>query len=155
MPMQPKPCMDTTRPSGPSVLVGSELSVTDASLLHVDRRDDVADRSAPRLRTPARGIIGQPLDGDVGRGRDGVLPAEQRDFAVEVVGLDAAEPTSQALPRRPTTTRAALDRRVLHLLTAPGNPLIVPRPVDARGGETGLRLNAQHPVEITHQRHLA
>src|SRR3954467_4213970 len=147
MPMQPKPCADTTRPSGPSVLVGSALSVTDASLLHVDRRDDVADSCAPRLCSPARGIVGQPRDGDVGRCRDGVLPAEQRDLAVEVVGLDAAEATGQALPRRPATTRPPLDRRVLPLLPPPGNPLVVTRPVDAGGGEAGFRLDAQQPVE--------
>src|SRR3954451_24980543 len=119
MPMQPKPCVDTTRPSGPSVLVGSEVSATDASLLLVDRRDDVADGRAPRLCSLARGFVGQPLHGGIGRCRDGVAATQEHDLAMEVVALDAAEARGQALPRRPATTRPPLDRRVLHLLTTP------------------------------------
>src|SRR4051795_1356445 len=138
MPMQPSPCIDTVKPSGPSVRLGNELSATGGSLLGVDRRDDVTDGCAAWLRTPARGVVGQPLHGDIGRRRDVVLPSEQRDLAVEVVGLDAAEPASQALPRRTAAAGAALDRRVLHLLAATRDPLRIARPVDARGCEAGL-----------------
>src|SRR3954454_1181787 len=122
MPMQPKPCIETTSFSGPSVRVGNELSATGTPLLDVDRREDVAERCATRAYAATRGVVGQPLHGHVDRRRDGVLPAQQRDLAVEVVGLDAAEAPRQALPRRAAAASAALDRRVLHLLAATLDP---------------------------------
>src|SRR5438128_382545 len=108
MPMQPKPCIDTTRPCGPSVRVGNELSATGGSSLELDGRDDVADGGASRPCTAPSRVIGEALHRDVGRRWDVVLPAEQRDLAVEVVSLDAAEASRQALPRRPTTACAPL-----------------------------------------------
>src|SRR3954471_12767720 len=131
MPMQPKPCIDTTSPSGPSVRVGNKLSGTGGSPLEVDRRDDVADGCASRPCAPARGLLGQALPREVCGRRDVVLPAEQRDLAVEVVRLDAAEASRQALPGRSATARAPLDRCVLHLLAAPRDPFLVARPLDA------------------------
>src|SRR3954462_4279929 len=127
MPMQPKPCIDTTSPSGPSVRVGNKLSGTGGSPLEVDRRDDVADGCASGPCAPACGLVGQALQRDVCRRRDVVLPTEQRDLAVEVVGLDAAEASSEALPRRSAAAGAALNRCVLHVLAAPRDPFVVAR----------------------------
>src|SRR3954470_387682 len=118
MPMQPKPCIDTTSPSGPSVRVGNKLSGTGGSPLEVDCRDDVADGCASGPCTPARGRVGQALQRDVCRRRDVVLPAEQRNLAIEVVGLDAAVSSSQALPRLSATARTAFDQCMLHVLAA-------------------------------------
>src|SRR4051794_14011910 len=154
MPMHPKPCIDTTRPSGPSVRVGNKLSGTGVSLLEVDRRDDVADACASRRCAPARGLVGQALQRDVCRRRDVVLPAEQRNLAVEVVGLDAAKASSEALPRRSAAARAALDRCVLHVLAAPRDPLLIARPVDAGGLEARLRLDPKNAVKVTHDFHV-
>src|SRR4051812_14711503 len=125
MPMQPSPCIDTVSPSGPSVRVGNELSATGASLLDVDRREDIADGCAAGPGASTCRIVGQSLHRDIRRCRDVVLPAEQRDLAVEVVGLDAAQAARQALPGRPAAARAALDGCVLHLLAAPRHPLLV------------------------------
>src|SRR3954453_9416190 len=154
MPMHPKPCIDTTSPSGPSVRVGNKLSGTGVSLLEVDRRDDVADGCASRPCAPACGVVAQALQHDVCRRRDVVLPAEQRDLTVEVVRLDAAEASSQALPRRSATARASLDRCVLHLLAAPRDPFVVARPVDAGGRQARLRLDPENAVEVTDDFHV-
>src|SRR3954453_14564465 len=148
MPMQPKPCIDTTSPSGPSVRVGNKLSGTGGSPLEVDRPDAVAGGGGSRPCAPAAGPVGQALQRDVCRRRDVVLPAEQRDLAVEVVRLDAAEASSEALPRRSATARAPLDRCVLPLLAAPRDPFLVARPLDAGGRQARLGLDAESAVEV-------
>src|SRR4051794_577209 len=129
--MQPRPCMETTSRFGPSVRVGTRSSAMTMSFLEVDGGQDVAWPQAPRHRTLPGRPVGQRLCSYVDRRGDGVLPAEQRDLAVEVVGLDAAQAPGEALPRRPAGALAAVDRCVLDLLSPSIGPLVVGDPVDA------------------------
>src|SRR5205814_7541851 len=71
-------------------------------------------RVAAGIGTAAGQVGGDALQHGVDRRGHPVQATEQHDLAVEVVGLDAACPPGQALPRRAPTPPAALDRAHLH-----------------------------------------
>jgi hypothetical protein len=83
----------------------------------------------------------QMLQQRIYRGGHVVQPAEEHHLAIDVVGLDAAGLSGEALPRRATSSCPAGDRMELQQVSAPSPVLSDGCGVDARGGQAFLALN--------------
>src|SRR3954454_16495475 len=116
MPMQPRPCMETVSPERPRVRVGIRASVMPPSCRQAIEQVTGAHASGRAAGTCER--CGLLLEQGVDRCRQGVLASEQHDLAVEVVTFESPGAAGEALPRRPTATVAAFDRRPFDLLLA-------------------------------------
>ena len=91
----------------------------------------------------------------VGRRGHAVEPAQQHDLAGEVVGLDAAQPPGQALPRRPAVPHHTLDRTAVEQVAAALLVLLDCDHVYARRREDGITLGSQPPHQRRELRRLA
>ena len=60
--------------------------------------ENLVERGLADLAALAQGDLGEQLEGAVGRRRDAVFEAEQRDLAVEIVGLNRWQAAAKRLP---------------------------------------------------------
>ena len=84
----------------------------------------------------------------VSRRWNAVHSGKHDDFAVEVVGLDVAGPSVQALPGRPTRPGRIADRADTKEVTATPAVLVSGRGIQPGGLQDGFSFVQQQPAEL-------